>query len=316
MSTEPTADYRDRMRACADAIGLNPPAIVLPSDHFVQLADLKFHYLDWGNPQLPHLVLMHGGGLTAHTWDMAALLLREKYHIVALDMRGHGDTEWTDEARIDEDLGDLITNDVERFLDHLALPKFSLAVMSIAGAAGMRYAAKHPERLSSLILVDVAPEGLPEGGQATRAFHRETDILQRFEDFLERAAKFNPARKPEHIEYSLTHSLRHTDEGWTWKQDPRPRDRGQLVPDEIRRERGAKRSAELWETVKKIPVPTLVLRGEKSRGLGLEVAERTAREMPNARLVTVPGASGFIPGDAPKDCAREVDAFLSSVPLG
>ena len=314
MTTAPSADYRDRMRACAEAIDLHPPAIVLPSDHFVQLGTLRFHYLDWGNAHLPHLVLLHGGGLTAHTWDMAALLLRDRYHLIALDLRGHGDTDWMSEEDLAaRDLTDWVTEDVELFLAHLGYDRFALGGMAFGGVAAMRYAARHPERVSALLMVDVGPESMREGGQSTQQFHRETDILDRFEDFLERAVRFNPARKRAHLEYSLTHSLKQTPEGWTWKQDPRPRDMGALVPEETRLANNERRAAELWALVRTITTPTLVLRGEHTRFLSPEVAVRVVEEMPHARLVTVPESSGYIPGDRPKDFAREVDAFLTEV---
>ncbi len=71
-------DYRAEMADAARAAGLDPPAIVQPEDREVRLGGLRFHYLDWGNESLPHVVLLHGGSLQAHTWDMAALLLRDR----------------------------------------------------------------------------------------------------------------------------------------------------------------------------------------------------------------------------------------------
>jgi hypothetical protein len=106
--TTPEHDYHQLMAAAATALGLNPGAIVLPADHSVRLNGIRFHYLDWGNEHLPHVVLLHGGSLTAHTWDMAALLLRDSYHLVALDQRGHGDTDWTPEDQLHRDNADLM----------------------------------------------------------------------------------------------------------------------------------------------------------------------------------------------------------------
>ena len=192
MTTEPITDYTEQMRACAEAIDLNPPAIVLPTDHFVQLGKMRFHYLDWGNPHLPHLIMVHGGGLTAHTWDMAALLLRDKYHLVAFDLRGHGLSDWMDEEDLKHDLTDMMSGDVFRFLEFLNYDSVSLTGMSFGGVASMRYAAQHPERVHALILVDVGPESMREFSNSTQQFHRETDVLERFDDFLDRAARFNP----------------------------------------------------------------------------------------------------------------------------
>ncbi|MFN8558272.1 MAG: hypothetical protein U0531_13325 [Dehalococcoidia bacterium] len=59
-------DYRALMEEAARAAGIEPPAIVLPDDHEVTVDGVRLHYLDWGNPDRPPLVMLHGGGLTAH----------------------------------------------------------------------------------------------------------------------------------------------------------------------------------------------------------------------------------------------------------
>ena len=102
-----TGDPLELMAGAARAAGIEPSRIVLPEDHEVELNGLRFHYVDWGNSHLPHVVLLHGGSLTAHTWDMSALLLRDSYHLVALDQRGHGDTDWT--PNVEDDTGALMS---------------------------------------------------------------------------------------------------------------------------------------------------------------------------------------------------------------
>ena len=71
-------------------------------------------------------------------------------------------------------------------MDHLGYAHVTLAGMSLGGVAAMRWAAAHPDRVDALVLVDVGPETMREAGQSTQAFHRETDVLERFEDFLDR----------------------------------------------------------------------------------------------------------------------------------
>ena len=85
-------DYLTIMKECAEAAGVHAKEFVQPSEHSKQFDDIELHWLDWGNADAPHVLLLHGGSLTAHTWDMAVLGLRHKYHFVALDQRGHGDS--------------------------------------------------------------------------------------------------------------------------------------------------------------------------------------------------------------------------------
>ncbi|MEX2373276.1 MAG: alpha/beta hydrolase [Dehalococcoidia bacterium] len=309
--TVSTTDYLDDMKACAEAIDLGAPGYVQPQDRWVTLNGIEMHYLDWGNPHLPPLVLLHGGSLTAHTWDMASLLLRDRYHVIALDQRGHGDTAWTPDQDIAQDNGALMAADTEAFIDYLAYPRVILCGMSMGGMNAIRYAAQHADRLSRLVIVDIAPVTMQEGLIEMEAFRRETETMSRFEDFLERAVKFNPQRKPAHLKYSLLHSLKQVDDGWTWKQDHRRRPAmpDDMSEDDLKAARAA-RAESLWTEVKAISTPTLLMRGAISKILSEDVANETVAAMQDAEHVVIPDAGHSVQGDNPKAFATELDAFI------
>ena len=313
-STTDFSNYIDDMRACAEAIDLGVTEFVQPEDRWVRLNGIDFHYLDWGNNHLPPLVLLHGGALTAHTWDMAALLLRDKYHVIALDQRGHGDTGWTPEAQLGENNQDLMSADTEAFINYLAYPRVILCGMSMGGMNSIRYAAHNPNRLSRLVIVDIAPVTMQEGLMEMEAFRRETETMSRFEDFLERAIKFNPQRKPAHLKYSLLHSLKPVDDGWTWKQDHRPRPETAPLTDEAAKaaaqEARKARSESLWTDVKAITTPTLLMRGAISKILSEEAANKMVAEMTDAEHVVIPDAGHSVQGDNPNAFATELHAFI------
>ena len=71
-----------------------------PTDRSVQVNGMSFHYLEWGQPGNPLIVMLHGGSQQAHSWDFVSLPLSEDYHIIALDQRGHGDSDWAPTATI------------------------------------------------------------------------------------------------------------------------------------------------------------------------------------------------------------------------
>src|SRR5688500_6947443 len=71
------------------------PEIVSPEDKHALAVPMRIHYLDWGSGGKFPVLLVHGTGLTAHTWDLCALQLRADYHVRAIDLRGHGDSEWS-----------------------------------------------------------------------------------------------------------------------------------------------------------------------------------------------------------------------------
>jgi len=305
-----TTDYLDDMKACAEAIGLEAPEYVLPTDHTVHLNGIDFHYLDWGNPHLPPLVLLHGGSLTAHTWDMACLWLRQYYHCIALDQRGHGDTGWTPDDQIGEDNSDLMAADTAAFIDFLAYPRVILCGMSMGGMNSLRYAPGHAERLYRLVVVDIAPVTMQEGILEMEAFRKETETMRNFEDFLERAVKFNPQRKPAHLKYSLLHSLKQVEDGWTWKQDHRRRESMEALTEEQQKQARAERAQSLWSDVRGITTPTLLMRGEVSKILSKEAADEMVKEMVDAEQVVIPGAGHSVQGDNPQAFARELHAFI------
>ncbi len=304
-------DYTQEMAACADAIGLHPPAIIQPTEGWVELNGLPFHYLDWGNAHLPPVVLLHGGGLTAHTWDMAALLLRDRYRLLALDQRGHGDSGWTPEAQLGEDNAALMLQDTRAFIDALGYDRLVLCGMSMGGMNAIRYAARHPERLTALIIVDVAPTVLQAGVLELEQFRRDTETLRRFEDFLERAVRFNPQRHPAHLRYSLLHSLKPVPDGWTWKQDHRPRPGASERTAEQRQAERDRQAEALWADVRAIRTPTLLLRGAESKILSEEVARAMVQTMPQAEPVVIPGAGHSVQGDNPRAFAEAVDRFVA-----
>ena len=300
-----TDDLVDFKKA-ADIADIDAP-IVVPEEHHVVLRGMRFHYLDWGTAGLPPIVFLHGGGLTAHTWDLVCLGLRSNYRCLALDQRGHGDSEWSPvlEYSISAQAGD-----VQAFVDHLALERFVLVGMSMGGINSIRYAAENTERLSALVLVDVGPDVKLAGARRIQEFTVESAELDSVDEFVERAIKFNPRRDPQLLRRSLLHNLRQMPNGkWTWKYDRRHR----LTIDVSRM---TENFQNLWTEVPRITCPTLVVRGGESDVFGADDAARLVGALPDARSVCVDGASHSVQGDQPKEFTRQLRAFLTGQGIG
>ena len=151
-----------------------------------------------------------------------------------------------------------------------------------------------------------------EGQLEMEAFREATETLRAFDDFLDRAIRFMPHRAPEHLRYSLTHSLKQVPDGFTWKQDHRPRE-GMEMGDEERDADRAQRADALWADIRALQSPTMLFRGADSKILSHESAEQAAAALQDGRLVVIPAATHNVHSDNPKDFARELDAFLSEV---
>jgi esterase len=278
------------------------PRVFLPESHHVVLDSIRIHYVDWGNPSAPPIVLLHGGALTARSWDLVCLELSADHHCVAPDLRGHGDSEWPADADYSLDTG---AHDLGRLVDSLGLDRFVLVGMSLGGLHAMTYAMRRSNRLLGLVLVDIAPISEPAGVARIRSFTNQDQELDSVEEFVARALSFNPRRDPILLRRSLLHNLRQLPSGrWTWKWDRRRHS----DPEEFDRARRT-----LWDTLDQISCPTLLVRGEESDILSRETAEEMVSHMSNARLVEVPRAGHTIQGDNPAGLLAAMRPFLAGV---
>ena len=291
-------------RTALEIADLHPDAIRLPDDHQLIVGSFRFHYLDWGGNGHP-IVFLHGGGINAHTWDVVALMLHDRYRCIALDQRGHGDSEWS--PAIDYGVETQV-RDVEGFIDALKLENLVLVGQSMGGLNSMAYAVRHRDRLKGLVVVDVGPEIEAAGAQRIREF-ASTPELPSIDEFVERAVKFNPLRDPAVLRRSLFYNLRQLPSGkFALKHDQR---RGS---EEASRISTAQRER-LRGEVTRISCPTLILRGALSDVLTDPAAERFAKSLPRARWVQVAKAGHNVQGDNPRGLLDALLPFLKEIGL-
>src|SRR3954452_17822726 len=308
MSLSPE-EYREHLATTSVRAGFSFGAgeLVLPQDHEVHVGRMRLHYLDWGNKHLPTILFLHGGALTAHTWDLVCLALRDQYHCIALDQRGHGDSDWApvdDSGGADYSIGAQLA-DTKGFVDKLGLDKFILVGMSLGAINSLAFAIAHPERLSHVVIIDAVPEMRRPGSSRIRDFVREVQETVTVEAIIEKALKFNPRRDPKILRRSLMHNLRQQPDGsWRWKYD---RSRFQRLNQETH----LAERARLADGLSAIACPTLVVRGGESDVFHDEDAERLASRLPNARWVKIPGAGHTVQGDNPKGLVAELRDFLA-----
>ncbi|MHB8619136.1 MAG: alpha/beta fold hydrolase [Chloroflexota bacterium] len=267
-------------------------------DGSIHAHGLIFHYLEWGSPDSPPLVLLHGFGNQAHLWDGFAPTAAARHHVYAFDLRGHGDTEHA------ETYGNrLNAQDLEALVDALSLAPFGLVGFSMGGIASMLYASDHPNAVSRLVLVDVGPEMDPRGlarlkatiGQARSTFATRDETLA----YIRLA---NPRMSEGLVVQALGYAFRPRSDGsYEMKYDERLR---------ASFGRGGTGSASLWERLTRIGCPTLIVRGEDSDLFMHDTALRMLDVLPDARLETVAGAGHAAMLDNPEGFNAAVGAFL------
>jgi len=294
-------EYVEHLRDAAAIAGLVLPELLVPDEHQVVLGRMRFRYLDWGTRGKQPVLFLHGGGLTAHTWDLVCLALRPDYRCLALDLRGHGDSEWSPEM----DYGiEAHRDDVGALIEHLGLERLVLVGMSLGGLTALSYAGRHAARLGALVVVDVGPEARQEGARRIAEFIAAPAEFESIDEVIERALSFNPRRDAKLLRRSLQHNLRRLPSGkLTWKHDRRHRAKFDA-------EEWARRRQGLWDEIPRITCPTLVVRGARSDVFHDEDAAKLAAALPRGAWVRVEDAGHTVQGDNPRALVAELRLFL------
>lgn len=275
---------------------------VEPIERTAELRGLRFHWVEWGEAGAPAILALHGMSAMCRIWDPLGRALQDRYHLIALDQRGHGDSSWPVEPdySTDDYVGDL-----EALIEHLGLDRFALIALSMGGMNAMAYAAKHPERVTHLVAVDIRPALRPDKRPNREQDKRTADNGHAIFPNLEAAfiaRKFmHPHTPDESIRHHVQHLLKQLPGGqWTNKHDPRasyywkPRN--------------------LWSELSSITAPVLIVRGGQSPVLPSETAEQMRAAFPSAELVTIEAAAHTVPEDQPRPFIEAVEAFLARNP--
>lgn len=273
---------------------------------------IRLHFLDWGDAVTrdtpPALVFLHGGLLTAHTWDLVCLALSGQYWCLALDQRGHGDSDWSPTLDYSRDA---FAADVFAFLEELDISEVILVGMSMGALNGIRVAARDRERLRGLILIDAGPRLRTGGAERISNFALDRKTFQSLDEAVEYAMEFNPRRDPGLLKTSLLHNLRRLADGsWTWKYDRRhfPSAATPAPSSE-----GVMEYPDLFDDLSDIACPTLVVRGAESDVFLDEDAEELTTRISQAERVNVSGAGHTVQGDNPAALVAVIGRFICSL---
>jgi pimeloyl-ACP methyl ester carboxylesterase len=276
------------------------------TDNFIQANGLRFHYLSWGEPSRPPILMLHGGGQTAHTWQRVANRLADRYYLIAADLRGHGDTQWSP----DGEYGYLHNrDDVAGMAEALRLDGYVLVGMSMGGITAMNYAVAHHRDLRGLVVVDVSPAVEEAGAQRIMAFLNSKREFADLDEAVAHARAFAPRRSAENLRQTLPANLRELPDGrLAWKWDPALFNR-----QNGRHEERRLNQARLWEEVRRISCPTLVVHGRESDILTRENGEALARAVAHGRYVGIDGAGHTVQGDNPHSLSEALERFFAEI---
>lgn len=289
------------------------PEIIGPSSNFYVSQRQRLHYVDWGNETQPLLVLVHGGRDHARSWDWVARDLRRDHHVIAPDLRGHGDSAWS--IGSDYSLHQFVF-DLVQLLDAVDQYPVTLVAHSLGGAVSLLYAGAYPERIHRLIVI----EGLGPPPEILRRY-KGVPVWERMRNWVEQTQKLagrTPRRYPSidaaakrmqeensflseaQARHLTIHGVARNEDGtWSWKFDNYVRAFSPLRWSE----------EDIFELRGRIDCPTLLVRGTESWASD---PEKDGRIEPfrNARSVPVEGAGHWVHHDRLDEFLRVVRAFL------
>ncbi len=263
---------------------------------------ITLHYLDWGPADAPPVVLLHGITGHARGWDHLAARLVPGRRMLALDQRGHGDS---DPAPDDDYRVGTMADDVAAFVGSLRIDRLALLGHSMGGRIAIKYAADHAARLERLVIVDIGPDINLAGLERVRDMMAQSPERIESEDWaVEYIRRANPLQDLDMLRERVRHGLKRLPDGeLTWKYAKGLRD--------MMRE-GRRDAVDLWEPLPRIPCPTLVVRGAESDILSAEVAKKMTERLPDGRVVEIAGAGHTVPADRPEEFVRQIRAFLGA----
>jgi pimeloyl-ACP methyl ester carboxylesterase len=284
-----------------------------PASNFYISQRLRLHYVDWGNPEKPLLLLVHGGRDHARNWDWVARELCADWHIVAPDLRGHGDSAWATGGMYS--MPEFVL-DISRLLDALAEFPVTIIGHSLGGAISLQYSGVYPERVRRLVAIEglgPAPELIqrirsrpPQErmqewiGQMRELASRQPRRYPSIEAAAHRMQEANPFLSAEQAHHLTVHGVARNEDGtFSWKFDNYVRATAPYRFDD-------QDMRALWS---RISCPTLLIRGANSWASDPEKDGRI-EPFPHARSVTLADAGHWVHHDQLEAFLRTVRAFL------
>ncbi|MBM3120260.1 MAG: alpha/beta hydrolase [Chloroflexi bacterium] len=271
-------------------------------DRFIKIGELKLHYLEWGDIECEHVVLLHGNTSHAHVWDFLALQLASQYHLIALDQRGHGDSQWAIPPGYSAK--DYV-NDLSTFVDVLNLNIPVLVGHSMGALHAAIYTATYPKKVRGLVWIDIEARPHPKWRKyLLKGGERPHPEFKTVDDVIECERKYptgpTSAARRDILQPVARHGTKNTPTGrLTYKYD--------------------RNTLSLWDQydvrplMPKIRCPVAIIRGQNSPVVQPKTAQEMIHMFPKGRLFVVEDAGHMVMLDNPAGLANVIKQFLQDI---
>ena len=284
-----------------------------PTSHIYFSQRIRLHYVDWGNPDAPPLVLVHGGRDHCRNWDWVAQALRHDWHVIAPDLRGHGDSDWTNDGNYR--MGNYIY-DLAQLIHQQNLAPVTLVAHSLGGNIALRYAGLYPEKVRKIVAIEglgFSPQMMAERAAVPFAermrewIDDQQNLAGRLprryvsvEEAFKRMQDENKHLSPEQARHLTVHGVNQNEDGtYSWKFDNYVRS---WPPYDMPQQEVEK----LWSD---ITCPTCLVVGEESWASNPEEDGRI-KHFQNAQVASFANAGHWVHHDRLDDFVALLKDFL------
>ena len=265
----------------------------------VEVGGLRLSFLEWGMSGRPALCFLHGGSAHAHWFDRVTPAFADRFHAIALDQRGHGESDW---AKPPAYATENFAADLLGVIDALGWRRVALIGHSMGGYNAMSFTAWHPDRVSALVIVDSRPSipverlgRLRTRGRLTLRPYPTLDAAVRSFRLLPRETVADPA----FLAHLGQAGVVERNGQWVYRFDPASN--------------GSRQPVDAWTLLDRITTPTLIVRGELSPNLPRDVVDKLRAAIRGAAFAEVPGSYHHLVLDNPAAFVQAVDPFLTTL---
>ncbi len=272
------------------------------TEYTIEIAGLRLRVQDYGTAGKPPMLCLHGGAANAHWYDFVAHGFTADYHMRALDLRGHGDSQWDTSTPPDYAYARHAA-DIHELTEKLDLRDFVLIGHSMGGMVSSVYTATYPGRVKALIVVDSNLKMTPErianynaiGTSEGRHYASEEEFIANY-----KVRPGGSTAAPEVLRHIAQSSGRRFDDGrWRNKADRKVYANRELV-----------QSFPLWNSIK---VPALLMKGERSARLAPDAIADVRSRAPQVKVAVVAASDHHITLDNPAGFIQAARAFLATI---
>jgi esterase len=257
--------------------------------------ELQIHFRRLGAPGGTPVLIVHGLSYFSWDWLEVAQALGAQREVIAMDMRGFGDSDWS--AAQDYSVP-AMAQDIVAVLDHAGWQRALLVGHSMGGRSATCVAARHPQRVAGLVLVDYTPENAPAGTQrTTEIVGRTPDAFAGIDEAMQYFGKNDRARFEQY--------LKKTERGFSVKRDPFFRDQFKRILEGGER---PKQGVDMWQLLGEVRCPMLSMRGSRSDMYAPETVQKMKAANPRLQVAEV-DAGHNIAGENPQGFLKAFDSF-------